>query len=326
MARTKAPEIFLPSDSLTNLNKHLDYLANPDHTGLGIGVPEIDEYLMPLSPSDMTVILARPSHGKSSIMAHYAMQAAESAVASLQTDAKFAPPLYVTAESPVEELSIKTLSCFANVDSRTIRTGKGNNDWTKLKKDAAEMFEKWPILYAGHSLYTPRRGLVSIQSIERSVKDVLDKYGMPPRVILVDYLQRIVMDGGPNDRRLMLSEVVERLKDLQIYVGCPLIFGSQAVRGVDDRPFPVPDLGDGKESGVIEETADIVISCMRPSKYWKIGTEVPKTEPPRVVTDNLFFVRIIKQRNGEGGKGFWVRFDMSVTQLSEMEEIDLQEY
>lgn len=305
-----------------NLLKYLDRLQDEKYVGLSTGLENLDKFLMPLTPSDMMVILARPSQGKSSLMMYYAMRSAQLAVLSRGTQTEFAPPIYITAETPVEELSIKILSNYSRIDSRIIRTGKELNDWERLTKDAEEMSEKIPITYVGHSLITPRRGLITIDYIEQAVYEAVGKYGCPPRAIFVDYLQRIATPGL-SDRRVGLSEVVERLKDLHMAVRAPLIFGSQAKREVDDKAFPVPDIGDGKETGSIEETADVVVSTMRPVKYWKRGQVIPHTNPELFCTDNLFFINVLKQRNGDSDMGFWVNFEPKYTEFTDLETIDI---
>lgn len=314
--------VIYPKESRQNLIEYLEQKENNKNLGLRIGVKEVDEFLMPLTPSDMVAILARPSNGKTSLMIHYAIQAARSVMNDRANGlTKFAPPLYVTAETPTEELSLKVLSNFSHLDSRFIRAGNDSLDWNQIKSDAVTMYQEVPILYAGHSVINPRRGLMTVEAIEQAVYEICEKAGLPPRLILVDYLQRIASPGN-SDRRLGLSEVVERLKDLHMSVGCPILFGSQAKREVDDRGFPVPQAGDGKETGSIEETADVVLSLMRPSKYWPSGTEIPKTNPTRIVNENLFFLNVLKQRNGLSDHGFWLNFDMAITELSEMEELN----
>ena len=315
-------KVIYTKESKQNLLTYLEQKEKNKNLGLKIGAEDIDNFLVPLSSSDMMVVLARPSNGKTSWMIHYAMQAGKSVMLDKQNGiTEYAPPIYITAETPTEELSLKVLSNFMHLDSRFIRAGSEELDWQHVKNEVSAMYSEVPLLYSGHSIVNPRRGLMTIDLIEQSVYDVCDRTGLPPRLILVDYLQRIASPGN-SDRRLGLSEVVERLKDLHMSVGCPIIFGSQAKREVDDRPFPVPQAGDGKETGSIEETADVVISLMRPCKYWSVGSEIPKTSPPRVVTENLFFVNVLKQRNGLSDQGFWMNFDMSVTHLSEMEEIN----
>lgn len=314
--------VIYSNEAKNNLLQYLDRLQSDQNQGLDTGLGDLDDFLVPLSPSDMMFLIARPSNGKSSFLLHYAMRAAKMAVESRTTDTKFSPPIYITAETISEELSVKALSNYSRVDSRIIRTGKEQNDWEKLRQDVETMAEEYPITYVGHSLITPRKGLITIDYIEQCVYDALDRYKCPPRAIIVDYLQRISCPGF-NDRRLGLSEVVERLKDLHMAIGSPLLVGSQAKREVDDRAFPVPMAGDGKETGSIEETADVVVSLMRPVKYWKLGQEIPKTNPSLFVTDNLFFINVLKQRNGNSDQGFWVSMDARITEFTELEILEI---
>lgn len=317
-------KVIYPNQASAYLIEYLQQLADPNNRGIEIGIPDLDAFLTPITPSDMMGIIARPSHAKTSLLAHYAMRASQLALLSRNTDKKYAPPVYITAETPTEELSIKTLSNYVNIDSRQIRRGAATNDWEMLKTGAQNLEMDMPIIYVGHSIIHPRRGLIDIRYIENAVYEITEKYKCPPRVILVDYIQRIATPGI-SDRRLGLSEVVERLKDLHMSVGSPLIFGSQARREVDDRAFPVPETYDGKETGSIEETADVIISTMRPIKYWQKGQPIPGTSPERLSEENLFFIKVLKQRNGDSNMGFWTSLDPKITQLSELEKVDIDD-
>lgn len=310
--------IITPTQARKNLLAYLEQVNDPDVVRLDTGIEQVDEVLMGLSNSDMMVALARPSNMKTSWMLHYAIRGSEQALASQKTTMKYAPPVMITAETSTEELSIKVLSNFSNIDSRLIRSGQVD-DWNQLLIDVDDMTKTYPIIFAGHSAINPRRGLITISFIEDVVYEVTERYKMPPRVIIVDYLQRIATPGL-TDRRTGLGEVVERLKDLHMSVGCPLIMGSQAKREVDDKPIPIPESSDGKETGSIEETADVLISMMRPIKYWDLGSEVPKTNPPQIVTNDLFFMKILKQRNGDSNEGFWISADPRITMFTELEQ------
>lgn len=313
----ESSKIITPGQAKKNLLTYLDQVNDPSVVRLDTGISYVDEVLMGLSNTDMMIALARPSNMKTSWMIHYAIRGSAQALASQKTQMKYAPPIFITAETSTEELSIKVLSNFSNIDSRLIRSGQVD-DWEQLVNDVDDMTKAHPIIFAGHSAVNPRRGLITINFIEDAVYEVTDRFGAPPRVIIVDYLQRIATPGL-SDRRTGLGEVVERLKDLHMSVGCPLIMGSQAKREVDEKPIPIPESSDGKETGSIEETADVLISMMRPIKYWDLGSEIPKTNPPQIVTNDLFFMKILKQRNGDSNEGFWISADPKITMFTELE-------
>lgn len=257
---------------------------------------------------DMTV-----THN-SSIMAHLVRVAAEDAL----EDDRYAPPLYVSNEMPVEELQLRQLSFYSNIDSRQIRFGKGENDWDDLHEQVEELEQVYPIIYVAHSLYAGgRRPRISIDLVENAVDEIIKQYGVPPRMIVIDYLQR--MHTPDRDKRLALNDVIERAKDLALVHGIPVVLGSQASREVDTEKFPVPSMRHGKETGGLEEAADWVISAMRPIRYFDEGEAIPDSDKNIIVTPELYFIRVLKQRSGDAGRGAWCMFDPRISYLSDLE-------
>lgn len=281
-----------------------------------MGLPHIDRYLNPLTPGQMMVVLGRPSNGKTALMAHYVREAAWRRESNKGSETS--PPIFVTAEMAIEEIQLRELSHAVPIDSVKLYRGEVN-DWDELFAAVDQVYTESPVIYLGHSIHSKgKRPRMSMQNIERALLRIRDEYDMPPELVALDYAQRLKLDGGVRDRRTEVAEVVERTKDLANMLPSPIILGSQAGRQVEDKMPPIPDAKDAKESGNIEETADVVVSVMRPSKYFEIGEVIPKTDG-LVCTEELFFIKIIKQRMGESGSGFWVWFDMSISRLADLE-------
>src|SRR6185295_6953480 len=118
-----------PEDTATILHQYLDHLQNDDHMGIPIGIKKVDDFLVPIQDSDFTTILGRPSNGKSVLTVHYARQAATQ---YREQQDKYAPPVLISLESPVEEIMLRNLANYTAIDSKIIRTGKYTNDWTAL--------------------------------------------------------------------------------------------------------------------------------------------------------------------------------------------------
>lgn len=150
--------------------------------------------------------------------------------------------------------------------------------------------------------------------------------GVQPRLILVDYVQRVHPERT-YDRRREVSEIVERCKDLALQYGCVVGIGSQVARQADERPIPgLPILKDGKETGNLEETADLVWGLWRPIMYLRDGEDIPYSRDGRTVTPTLFSIQCLKQRIGKGvGQGFWLHFAPEYNQFNELAYIDLNE-
>ena len=244
-----------------------------------------------------------------SIMTHYSFRGAELYEAN-QGD--YAPPIFITAEMPIEALMLRSVSRYTGIDSKFLLTGKQNVNWKYVLGEASKMVGDIPIIYAGNSLYEGKRGPIYLNEIVEIVDGVSNKFGKPPAMVCIDYIQRIKHTAYQNDRRMAMNEIVEVFKDMAIEYKTPVLSGSQALRAVDSRPFPVPGLQDGKETGGIEEAADWVISCVRPSRYWKVGGPIPNSNHNQIVTELLFFLKVLKQRSGDAGEGFWLEFDPTV--------------
>lgn len=298
-----------PRKSLELFEKHANFLSQQNNRGISYGVEYVDQYLLPLQPTDLAFVIARPGHAKSSIMTHYSFRAAE---LYEQNQDQYAPPIFITAEMPIEALMLRSVSKFTGLDSKFLLTGKQNVNWSFVMSEAAKMIDDIPIIYAGNSLYEGKRGPIYLNEIVEIIDGVYDMFKKPPAMVCVDYIQRIKHNAYQNDRRLAMNEIVEVFKDLAIEYKTPVLSGSQALRAVDSRPFPVPGLQDGKETGGIEEAADWVISGVRPSRYWKVGSPIPNSNYNQVVTENLFFLKVLKQRSGDAGEGFWLEFDPTI--------------
>jgi replicative DNA helicase len=309
--------IYKPLDYIDNIHLHLERLADENISGISIGIETIDKYLDPLQKADLAIMLARPSMGKSVIAAHYARRGA---IVYKNDQSSYAPPIFVSAEMPIEEIAIRCLSTYTGLDSRIIRTGKSNNDWKFLHTKADSMIEDYPIIYVGASIYTKneQKRRLSINFVQECIDKICNEYGNSPSIVMIDYLQRLSMDGGSQDRRALISEIVEQTKDMALLYQIPILLCSQAGRSVDEKPFPVPDLQSGKETGNIEESADVVLGGFRPSRVFKIGQVIPKTEHNIICEEDLYFMSILKQRNGICG-GAWIKMDARISELSDYE-------
>lgn len=298
--------------------RHLENLQNSDQSrGIQVGISRIDQYLTPLQPGELCVIMGRPGMGKSVLMAHYARMAGYK-VANLGYDVGV--PVVVTAEMSIEDYQVREVSHFSGVDSSLIRRGDDGINWDHLKNVAMEVKDKCPIVYIGHTFTGGgRRPSITMEKIEAEIEKLHEGFGVAPSLICLDYLQRLKLDVSTRDRRMDMSEIVEKSKDMGLRFGIPIVLGVQAGRAVDDRVPPVPRMSDGKETGNIEETADIVMGVFRPSRVYSVGEPIPNSSGGLICEDNLFLISVLKQRGGESGKSFWVSFDMSITRLADLE-------
>lgn len=252
----------------------------------------------------------------SALMMHMTMNAARlhNAEPSL-----YAPPIYITRETAIEELLLRMLANFAGINIKELKDNAPFLDWKTIHQQADEMMAEYPVVYIGHSIYTQdNRKMLDTEKAIECVKKVHDSYGAPSILVAVDYLQRFDW-VGERDRRLSIARVVEEFKDLALTEKMPLMLGSQAKREVAERPYPVPMATDAMESANVEQTADWMISLMRPCKYWEIGSIIPKSKSNQIVTPDLFYLNVLKQRSGVTNEGTYASFDMRIFSLSSLD-------
>lgn len=299
------------------LHQHINKIASGEMAkgSIPIGIKKIDDILLPIAPTDLGIVLANSGHGKSAFMLSMVMNAS-----GLYHQAKdeYAPPIYITRETAIEELLLRMLANFSGTNIKEIKDNAPYIDWKVMHDLADQMMEQYPVIFVGHSIYAKdsRKKLNAQKAIE-SVQRIHDKLGKKSILATADYLQRF--DWGLPSVRENMMRVVEEFKDLAAEEKIPLLLGCQAKREVRERTFPVPLENDGMETSNIEQTADWMVSLMRPIKYWKNGTIIPKSENNTIVTPDLFFINILKQRSGDTHLGEYCSFDMRIFTLSDLE-------
>lgn len=311
--------LFTPSSIRDSTIAYVDALSRGSR-GMSIGIGRVDEYLIPPKAGELVVVLARPGHGKSSLMSHYARVQSER-VAKEGPEVGY--PIIVTAEMAIEDYQLRQLATATGISTARMRRGVDVDaeSWSTIKESARRLSIETPTVFIGHSLdRSKKRPTLTIENVWRSIEHLYDKHKVLPSVVCIDYLQRMKLDKLGRDRRGDISEVVEKCKDMAIAFSVPVILGSQAGRGVEERMPPIPALHDGKETGNIEETPDYVLGLFRPISVFTEGELIPKTtENDLVCTPQLFYLKVLKQRGGEAGRGFWLHFDMATSSLTDLE-------
>lgn len=242
-----------------------------EYAGLPTGFIEFDRRTNGLEAGDLVVIAARPAMGKSSvalnITEHTAIVRGE-------------PAAFFSTEMPDEALMMRVLSSVARVPLAAIRSGQLNDaDFDRLAV-AQGLIQKAPMFLECRSGLSP----LELRARARRLKA---KRGI--RLLVVDYLQRMTIHGSREQRTGMITEISNALKDLAMELGIPVIALSQLSRAVDDRPNKHPLLSDLRDSGAIEQDADIVAFIYREA-YYDETKDKTKAE-----------IDIAKQRSGPTG-------------------------
>ncbi len=260
-------------------------------TGVPSGFSRLDEYTAGFQKSDLIILAARPSMGKTAFCLNIAQNAAYHGRC---------PVMLFSLEMSHKQLVTRLLCAEARVDGSKVRRGYlGDEDWMKLSL-AAGVLEDTPILIDD----TANASLLEIRSKARRAY-AQDKIGM----IIIDYLQLISWSGSekPESRQQEVSAISRSLKGLARELDIPVICLSQLSRAVESRTDRRPMLSDLRESGAIEQDADVVMFLYRDWYYTKKEESKGKGE-----------VIIAKQRNGPVG-GIELAFNENFARFDNLE-------
>ena len=242
-------------------------------TGISTGFRDIDEMTSGLQPADLIIVAGRPSMGKTSFM----MNIAESAAISGES-----PVLVFSMEMPSDSLVLRMLSSLGRIDQTKIRTGQlGDDDWPRLTSAVTLLNDK-PLFIDDTAALSPNE----IRSRARRVAREHGKLGM----ILLDYIQLMEVSGTSENRAGEISEISRSLKSIAKEFDCPVIAGSQLNRSLEQRPDKRPIMSDLRESGAIEQDADVIMAIYRDEVYHEDAEK------------GIAEIIILKQRNGPIGR------------------------
>ena len=235
-----------------------------------------------LQRSDMVVVAARPSLGKSTLAFNIARHASEQG---------FRIGIF-SLEMSAEQIAIRLLSSEANVDSHRLRLGMVSEAEHRRELDAIGMLSELPIYIDD----TPIQGIVEMRGKARrlQIERGLD-------LLIVDYLQLMTGGSGRNDNRVQeMGEFSRSLKGMARDMDIPVLACSQLSRAPEQRPSHRPILSDLRESGSIEQDADVVAFIYREDAY-TTRDDWEKRNPTRDYPENIAEIVVSKHRNGPTG-------------------------
>ena len=241
-------------------------------TGIPTGFLDLDYRTAGLQPSDLILIAARPSMGKTALMLNLARNVAFKKNLCMAV---------FSLEMSKEQLVNRMFSMESNVDSQKLRTGQLNDqEWEKLIESAGVIGKS--------SLIIDDTPGISIAELRSKCRKYKLEHGLS--VIMIDYLQLMTGSGRTDSRQQEISDISRSLKSLARELSVPVIALSQLSRAVEQRPDHRPMLSDLRESGAIEQDADVVMFIYRDEYY-------NKDSEKRGITELI----IAKQRNGPIG-------------------------
>ncbi|MCH2158767.1 MAG: replicative DNA helicase [Oleiphilaceae bacterium] len=262
-------------------------------TGVTTGFTDLDEMTSGLQPSDLIIVAARPSMGKTA----FAMNLVENALIKAEL-----PVLVFSMEMPADSILMRVLSSLGQINQTRIRSGKlEEDDWPRLSS-AAKILKDRPLYIDDSAGLSP----TEVRSRARRVAREVGQIGL----IMVDYLQLMQVPGMNEGRTAEISEISRSLKALAKELNCPLVALSQLNRGLESRTDKRPMNSDLRESGAIEQDADVIMFIYRDEYY-------NEDSPDKGLAEII----IGKQRNGPIGK-IRLQFQGEFTKFNDLSHVD----
>ena len=238
-------------------------------TGIPSGLTSIDRKTCGWQNSDLIILAGRPSMGKTALALKFAK---EPALLNI-------PVIFFSLEMSVDQLANRYISGETDITQMELRRGEVS-DWKRIEKTVTK-FEKVP-------LFIDDKSSLSVAQIRSRIIMYKQKFGI--KLAIIDYLQLI--KGSKNNREQEISDISRTLKQCAKELDIPIIALSQLNRSVENRPDKRPMLSDLRESGAIEQDADLVMFILRPEKYGILQDEEGES------TKGITIVIFAKFRNG----------------------------
>jgi replicative DNA helicase len=276
----------------------IDHLFEQDNpiTGLPSGFADFDGLTSGLQPADLVIAAGRPSMGKTT----FAMNIAEHVAIKRRI-----PVAVFSMEMPGEQLAMRMMSSLGHIDQHRVRTGRlEDDDWPRLTS-AVSLLTEAPLFIDD----TPALSPSELRARARRLMQEQGGLGL----ILIDYLQLMQVPGHRENRATEISEISRNLKAVAKELNVPVLALSQLNRSLEQRPNKRPVMSDLRESGAIEQDADVIVFIYR--------DEVYNEDSPDKGTAEII---IGKQRNGPIGtvrltfRGQYTRFENYVQDVYEV--------
>ena len=244
--------------------------------GSSSGFKDLDNKLQGLQKGDLIVVAGRPSMGKTSL----AMNIAENVLLDEYSNGAV---LIFSLEMPGESLTTRLLSGMTKLNQQNVRSGMLKDDELRILLQKSEKLKNMPLWIDDSSLLSPMELRAKARRLARTQKDGLS-------LIVVDYLQLMQLPLSTENRVNQISEISRSLKSLAKELNVPVVALSQLNRAVEQRPNKRPIMADLRDSGAIEQDADVILFIYRDEVYNEDSEQGNKAE-----------IIIGKQRNGPIG-------------------------
>jgi len=262
--------------------------------GVPSGLSDLDDRLGGLHKSDLVIIAGRPSMGKTALATNIAFNAAK----KIQNDGRKSSIAFFSLEMSSEQLSTRILAEQSRIKSNDIRRGKISEDQFDKFIETSKNVSELP-------LYIDETPAISIAAVSNRARRIKRLYGLD--MVVVDYIQLMRASNFKEGRVQEISEITQGLKALAKELSVPVLALSQLSRAVEQRDDKKPQLSDLRESGSIEQDADVVMFVYREAYYLKVKEPRPATvehaewQAKMNEVSHLAELIIGKQRHGPTG-------------------------
>jgi replicative DNA helicase len=262
---------------LARVFERIDHLYHHDNgsdvTGVPTGYVKLDQMTSGLQGGDLVIVAGRPSMGKTALALNIAEHVAVD---------NGLPVAVFSMEMSASQVATRMLGSIARIDQHKMRTGRlTDGEWSNLTEAIGKLHETPIFIDEGGALTS-----LEVRARARRLKRQFSKLG----VIVIDYLQLMAASNQGENRATEISEISRSLKAMAKELDVPVIALSQLNRALEQRPNKRPQMADLRESGAIEQDADLILAIYRDEVYNPDSPDKGKAE-----------VNILKQRNGPIG-------------------------
>ena len=280
--------------------------------GVPTGLRDLDDKLGGLHKSDLVIIAGRPSMGKTALATNIAFNAAK----KIQDEGKKSSVTFFSLEMSSEQLSTRILAEQSRIKSNDIRRGRISEEQFDKFIETSKNISELP-------LFIDETPAISIAALSNRARRIKRTYGLD--MIVVDYIQLMTAINSRKDGRVQeISEITQGLKALAKELSVPVLALSQLSRAVEQRDNNKPQLADLRESGSIEQDADVVMFVYREAYYLERKEPRPATveyaewQAKMSEVSNVAEIIVGKQRHGPTGNVF-LEFEAMFTKFKDIQ-------
>jgi len=278
VTRSRTDANFIPGEQLfDDTLKHVELIqeAGSEMTGTRTLFNDLDRMTNGFQKGDLIILAARPSMGKTALALNFALNSASVSQGAIAI---------FSLEMPAEQVAIRLLAAKSKVEIQKIRAGRlSDQDWSKLNEASQELKHQ--------KFFIDDTPGIKVQDMHAKARKLAQDEGL--FMVVVDYIQLIQANASSESRQQEVSEISRRLKSMARELNVPVVALSQLSRSVESRQDKRPMLSDLRESGALEQDADLVLFIYRDSYY---NREENNNETREDVELNL-----AKHRNGPTG-------------------------